>query len=651
MRTIQLKWTAVACGMTVLLLVALTIHVHTTGHVTEKDDTRDPVVVNIHKKAYKADAAKLTLQPCEKASTKTVLVRETKNEKQIVNLENKLIAVAKLIKQAKTHVRGTKTGDALKETINKFSDILKIFDLDFNNVTSRKTTKSKNICPEVYNGTTSGYPFFYKGFEVTKCSYGRPLETLITIVLLNKDTESYSLPDLIQDIRKYNKNVQIVVGIVTSAKNDELEKLTQNIDNLQIKPYSKKIPNGQMLNDLISSIKSEYTLIAPDITTFNEDSRLDRLIREIESLKLRVVAGATRNTDGLWKRGCYQRAYKNYTMTFWEGYDESVHECILCDHVEGPFVVRTAQLMETQFDSAIEESRGVFEDFFIRLGGEIAVCADSMFYTTTKFGQSIASTNNRKSTDTGNSQSNISNWKSFMKKYQLYKLIYGLDEFISECVPGQYDCFSGTGYAVTPCCLKELADMVKLTMQVCDDNNIICELQEGTLLGAVKLQKVLPWERDADLTFLTSNYTAFTNIAPLISKRGYSFVDGGALWCCVDNRTAGGKLKVNSAHWHIELYGQHIMDSEMLLADHKKQTKLLLNGQWVGVPRNPGWHARNRYAHEIYAHAQHWLATGKSSGWIIYKTNQFTKCLNPGSHNCLDRFNADGNMHFIDPIP
>jgi hypothetical protein len=34
------------------------------------------------------------------------------------------------------------------------------------------------------------------------------------------------------------------------------------------------------------------------------------------------------------------------------------------------------------------------------------------------------------------------------------------------------------------------------------------------VLGAVKFNKVLPWERDADITFLTANYTAFKKLKP-----------------------------------------------------------------------------------------------------------------------------------------
>ena len=50
----------------------------------------------------------------------------------------------------------------------------------------------------------------------------------------------------------------------------------------------------------------------------------------------------------------------------------------------------------------------------------------------------------------------------------------------------------------------------------------MCEMQEGTLLGAVKFNGVLPWERDADVTFHTSNFTAIANLANKFRDAGYT---------------------------------------------------------------------------------------------------------------------------------
>ena len=48
-------------------------------------------------------------------------------------------------------------------------------------------------------------------------------------------------------------------------------------------------------------------------------------------------------------------------------------------------------------------------------------------------------------------------------------------------------------------------------MDACEKTNTLCQLQEGTLLGAVKLENILPWERDCDISVLSSQFNNLTN--------------------------------------------------------------------------------------------------------------------------------------------
>ena len=99
------------------------------------------------------------------------------------------------------------------------------------------------------------------------------------------------------------------------------------------------------------------------------------------------------------------------------------------------------------------------------------------------------------------------------------------------------------------------------------------------------------------------------------------------------------------------MYGGYTLPSEKVLKDGFKPTKILLDGQWVSVPRNPGLFVRNRYGPEMYAHAgQHWGDFGAKSSWIIYKSNYFMTCKTPGRHDCLNYINSDGNLQFNTPI-
>ena len=166
-------------------------------------------------------------------------------------------------------------------------------------------------------------------------------------------------------------------------------------------------------------------------------------------------------------------------------------------------------------------------------------------------------------------------------------------------------------------------------------------------LGAVKLNKVFPWERDADITFLTANYSAFKALGPIFRAAGYSFsAYEDALWCCVDNRQAGGKFRMSADGWSIQLYGQHLMESEILVANGEAPTKVDFAGQMVTVMRNPGLFARNCYGKNIYKHQEHWLDLGKKSGWEFYHPSKFKKCPKQGHSGCLSQYSVDGNMQF-----
>ena len=167
------------------------------------------------------------------------------------------------------------------------------------------------------------------------------------------------------------------------------------------------------------------------------------------------------------------------------------------------------------------------------------------------------------------------------------------------------------------------------------------------LLGAVKFNKVLPWERDADLTFLTANYTALKALGPIFQAAGYRFTaDDKSLWCCADNRQAGGKFHMHGDGWEISLYGQHLMESEILALRGEAPTKVDFAGQMVTVVRNPGLFARNRYGERIYMHQEHWLDRGKKSGWLFYNPGKFETCPIPGHSGCLSQYSVDGNMQF-----
>ena len=100
-------------------------------------------------------------------------------------------------------------------------------------------------------------------------------------------------------------------------------------------------------------------------------------------------------------------------------------------------------------------------------------------------------------------------------------------------------------------------------------------------------------------------------------------------------------------NWKIELVGESILESELLVANGQRPTKVMFAGQWMTAMRNPGLSARNRYGPNIYRHAQHWLDLRRGP-WGRYNSGSFTKCPLPGHTACLDQFPTDGNLQFSD---
>ena len=555
---------------------------------------------------------------------------------EVSDVKAKIALLASKIFKAKKHVRGIKTADNLKSAWNLLEGILKDLNIDATPLKQRTAVQARSICPEEYKGTTYGYPFFYKGFEVTDCDFAKPLTDLLTITAYIKedvsDNVENAVTNLVSSIKNLNSKYRIAIAADIALAT--VDRLTKRFPNTIIKDAVaiKGLSAGQIWNSLVQTATTEYVLIARDVEVITNDTRFDRLIREIESMDLSAGGGAFRTPNGHWSNGCYQIAYKNYSLSYHHGYDESMHECLFCDYIEGPFITTKNRLETTQFNK-LDETHGLFEDWFMRMHDKqqsVVVCPDSMFHTFYK------------TTDK-------ENWDSFMKAWGLYRMHTPLGtEIVSSCHTGTP---MSRSKALHPCASDSLAKAVKFLMTTCEETNIICELEEGTALGAVKFNKILPWERDADITFLTANYSAFQKLAATFSKVNYRLANVKEPRCCVDNRKAGGVFNLYLSGWHIEIYGQHIMDSELLRVEGFKPTKILLDGQWVSVPRNPGLFMRNRYGHEIYRHALHWLSLGEKTGWVNYQTTKFLECEQPGHHACIDRYNTDGNLQFQLKLP
>ena len=167
----------------------------------------------------------------------------------------------------------------------------------------------------------------------------------------------------------------------------------------------------------------------------------------------------------------------------------------------------------------------------------------------------------------------------------------------------------------------------------------------------MKFNGILPWERDADITFLSANYSAVERLKSRFTEAGYSLHPNPGDLATINGLPHGGYFGVGLRGWQIELWGMSVFDTVILSARGKPPTKVLIAGQWMNHPGNPGLFARNRYGPGIYQHVEHWGTLGGSSGWNFYSTGKFSPCPIPGHSGCLDALPGDGNMQFRSYCP
>ncbi|XP_032226808.2 uncharacterized protein LOC5502641 [Nematostella vectensis] len=504
--------------------------------------------------------------------------------------------------------------------------------------TGQERKREQEICPETFQGKNlaHGYPWFRTGFARDNCTDFKPINRLITIILhLPGKQQKPHVERILANIAKYYPGMR--VHVMTDTK---LTLSVSNIDILLVQGIDDSA-QGALWDKMIRTVNTPYVFCASNVTHFDDDIDLERLVRELSTNEeVVIVGGSHRDQKGRWDIGCQQTLFRNWTMYHRGGYYYSFQDCLVCDYLSGPWAAKTDVLQQIGFDESLPG--GAFHDLFWRLKRSTPrrlslSCPDVMFniYTSPVSDQAYV---------------------DFARKWDIKKWLdpdgrvrwYGCRRG-HEYTSSSSTCSLTKSLAVPPCDLENLADAIKFVMKECENAGLFCELQEGTLLGAVKLNKVLPWERDADITFLTANYTAFKKLGPKFKEQGYSISDDDAsLWCCVDGRQAGGKFRISTSRFTIEMYGQHMMESELLVASGQQPTKVDFAGMLVNVVRNPGMYARNRYGPNHFRHEEHWMDMGRETGWSFYNPGKFTKCTEPGHSACLDQYPADGNLQFSD---
>ena len=252
----------------------------------------------------------------------------------------------------------------LAKHLDKTFEILKILDQNFrgDNETNRiaKSDVAEaikgEVCPDKFMGTKLdyGHPFFRKGFDRVPCSNFIPIEQLVTILItlpveLPKPAQTY--PEVIKGVATYFPKIRVILATqreLTPSAKDAISKLNVNFENEII--GDAKL--GVLWQRLVDKVSTRYVLLAQNLTHFDDDVGLERMVRVLSyEPMVAFVGGAHRNLTGHWDNGCQQVSFRNMTATYMGGYYRSFNECLVCDFLSGPIMTKTETLKKLKIDT------------------------------------------------------------------------------------------------------------------------------------------------------------------------------------------------------------------------------------------------------------------------------------------------------------
>ena len=376
---------------------------------------------------------------------------------------------------------------------------------------TQQQTSGRYICEESLKNEQG------HNFQRSNCTR-LPLERLVTIVLDIPCNTHHLLETLITSIKKHHGEI----GVRTVLDRD----ITAH-----------NLTRSKIINSVVQGITTPFVYIARYLAEYKEGIDFQRLIEVLISQPNAVaVGGAIKNAlNGYWSHGCLHLALTNYTLYYEEGYKESFNSCLKCHLIQGPFMVKTKLLKEFGFREEMKE--GFYDDWFLRVNaGNLAswVRMDT-HHPVIRSGLGFAVSCPDVMSVVRPPVVSDSSLVDFVRAWNIKRIETerGLVKWFG-CRRGVKHrgkkCIIGGGMAVPPCCLENLADAVKFIMHACEKHGITCELQEGTLLSAVKIQKVLPWERDADIAFLTADYEKLSGLQGIFKEEGYEIKSKGMNW-------------------------------------------------------------------------------------------------------------------------
>ena len=492
-----------------------------------------------------------------------------------------------------------------------------------------------DVCPEVYiSDHKISYPTQEKNRVLADCKNARAFPDVLSILLNGFD---YANADAILVVLRevYSSYPKLTVHVALQKKLTIPSDLTLTV--LQ-HVLSTKAATNDIWNTLVDKATTDFVLVGRRIERFlwHANIELERLVRVVSELGVDAAGGASRTPDGHWSLGCQQTRLGFYKLTYLAGYYRSSKSCAFCDYLSSPFVSKLSTLRAVKFKMAAPDV--VFHDYFIRLKklGKLAMsCPDVMFYMQA----------NNISESTRHKQ-----WIQMAQSQALNVVKFADGKQLSfSCSEAKTTCGWRKGISVPICCMNILIKQIQDFFDICDKLGIFCRANCGTVLGAVKFNGVLPWELDADISYTPIKEANFWERQKEITKLGYTISKQYPGKCPKFDQKIFKCLQfaVNTREWKIDVWDNTPKNITNWLRDHQlKPTKVQIGGRWFNSLTNPGLYVRNNYGFEVLKHVEHPYMTGVSISKNM-PSSRFIKCPYPGSINCLNQYEIDGNIDII----
>lgn len=203
--------------------------------------------------------------------------------------------------------------------------------------------------------------------------------------------------------------------------------------------------------------------------------------------------------------------------------------------------------------------------------------------------------------------------------------------------------------AVPPCLIEEVGAALQGFLSYTHDKKLTPQLMGGSVLAAVKMSALLPWDLDLDVRIRHEQWHQYRDIGTALPGL---FTISNIQKPMLRNSKNISTINLGVSAMTIELWGSDpsfFPEVPFSLPDtvagmdfsHGSAGRRL----WFPVPRNPGLYVRDYYGPGYLQHAPHWRHLGAKSNHQAYDKSTVRRWLPcpPGTPACLQQFPIDGN--------